>query len=200
MGDLAHRGFVPAKGWFGIAGIQAGDRTFADQVTGLLPHFQVEQGEPFTTALDLGCAEGLVAAYLTRERGFRYVQGIEAVARPVAVAHAVCAGLPVTITHANGNDLRSMVMSELGPLLQSYDLVLALSILHKLRDPNEALRCCAMLAGRRLIVRTPKPVICDKRSEYVEIDVRGILVSQMGLRLVAEPAGPRGEWQGVFVR
>jgi SAM-dependent methyltransferase len=198
MSDLNARGRVRAKGWFHIPGIQNGDRTFDDQMTGLREHVQVAAGS-YSTALDLGCAEGLVAAHLARERGFKYVQGIEVIPRAVNVARAVCAGLPVTITQADGNHLRQMVMSEHSDILQSYDLVLALSILHKFADPNEALRCCAMLAWKRLIVRTPKPVISDRRSNFIEIDVQRVC-QEMGLRLWAEPPGPKGEWQGVFDR
>jgi hypothetical protein len=77
------------------------------------------------------------------------------------------------------------------------DVVLALSIVQKLRHPADFLRECARIARKVIALRLPKPIITDKRSDWVPCDVVAVL-AQAGWKIFHEAPGPRGEWVGLF--
>lgn len=130
------------KGWFSIDGVQTGDRTLEQQMTGLQEALQACRGK---RVLDLGAAEGLIAREFARA-GALEVVGIECNEESATVAEKQCRGLPVQIVTANLNNYR---------LRGRFDIVLALAILHKLKDPAGTVDAIAARAPGLVVVRLP---------------------------------------------
>lgn len=136
-------------GWFQIRKMQEGDRSLDEQMLGLGPALEAAKGK---SVLDLGCAEGMIS----REFGAvaSSVLGIEMLADHVAVARVVCKRMP----HVK------FIQAELGgwiadhPDPEKFDIVLALSIAHKLRDPCVLLRFAARSCKEMLVFRGPGKV------------------------------------------
>jgi hypothetical protein len=88
-------------------------------------------------------------------------------------------------------------LASLPDLRPSYDIVLCLAVLQKMAQPDALLdfaieRCHAWLA-----IRVPGAVICDKRSQYRPVNVRGH-VESAGFNLIGASTG--GPWVGLFRR
>ncbi len=177
------------KGWFIIPNIQDGDRTIDEQALGL-------EGYDFTgkTVLDLGCAEGLISAYVLMHDA-TLVHGCEIVDHHVALATRLFKGKKAQFFKMDLNNFQAMHKQP--PMLPRYDVVLMLAIAHKLKDPAAFIEYAATLADS-LIIRLPARILSDKRSGFKAIDVP--LLLSHDFELVAEPDGPRGEWMGIFER
>ena len=136
------------KGWFRIPGIRPdGDRTLEEQMIGLAPALEEARGK---TVLDLGCAEGLIAREFARAGASRVV-GIEMLASHLEVARAVCKDVPqVRFICAHLGDFIAARES-----IRTFDIVLALGIIHKLRDPEVPLRFAAQSAASLMLFRAP---------------------------------------------
>lgn len=129
-------------GWFDIPGVQTGARTLADQMRGLEAAVTAAKGK---RVLDLGCAEGLIGREFKRA-GAREVVGIEC--NPdIAAAGARQCGADVKIIVGNIGHIEMPA----GP----WDVVLALAILHKLKDPARAVRQIAACKPGLVVVRLP---------------------------------------------
>lgn len=144
------------KGWFVIPGVQAGDRTLEDQRRGLEAAIAEVQnaraaGTPLSV-LDLGCAEGLLGREFVLA-GADQVVGVELVREHVIVACQVCKDVmpPLELVHSGIAEF-AIVEQKREPF-RRFDLVLALSVCHKLRDPSVGLRYAARAARRLLCFR-----------------------------------------------
>jgi SAM-dependent methyltransferase len=174
-------------GWFVIEGVQEGSRTLEQQVTGL-DGLDVSAD----SVLELGCAEGLMSRWLVK-RGARRVVGVDSRADHIAVARVQCAGVPV--------ELRTMNLDNELPMAK-YDTVLALAVLHKLRDPAFVAAHIATIAARQIVLRLPPataPVVVDERSGNKRIDVEAPLLRR-GWRRVQVTRGPFDEWTAFYAR
>jgi trans-aconitate methyltransferase len=181
-------------GWFSLPG-WGGDRTPAEQLEGLEALAEQAAGR---TVLDLGCAEGAITRHFVTAWGAAFAHGLSIRPPEVRKARELCAGLPAKFWIC---DLRHWdEWLELHPqlLLPRYDIVLALSIAHKMRDPHAFFEQAAARAGTWLAVRLPARVHRDPRSGRVPIKPAAQLRGEFAL--VAEPATCRDEWLGIFRR
>lgn len=178
--------------WFGQT------RTIEQQMTGLNP--LMRKAGPGISVLDVGCAEGAISHAMALQGC--HVMGIEIVPEYVTRARSVARvnGLPCRFERADANDW-------VPPDGQTYDVVLLLGVLHKLRDPSMAARRLAACARQAVVVRLPPaggPVITDPRSGNEPHNIEQAL-ALAGFRLafvtdgpVAEAGAP--EWCGYFAR
>lgn len=144
------------RGWFQVPGIRdVGDRTIAEQLIGLEGALAQCRGN---TVLDLGCAEGCIAAEFAKA-GAASVVGIEALSTHIEVAEKIRAALPPDVARVitfQVADLRDVILqARADGAVRRYDIVLALGIIHKLRDPEQALRFAADSADHLLCLRGP---------------------------------------------
>ena len=174
-----------SKGWF-VVGDRDGARTLREQMYGLQPAIdEVHQG---MTVLDLGCAEGLIAMEFAKAGAT--VRGIEYNPDLAAMARELTRAVPkVTIDE---RDLRDEIAA---PERRRYDVVLALAILHKLRNIEAAILYCAAVARSLVIVRLPLGSTGKIRCKYepeVVADLRATM-DKCGFDLERDELGPRTE-------
>ncbi|MGE3932359.1 MAG: class I SAM-dependent methyltransferase [Rhodospirillaceae bacterium] len=195
------------KGWF-ITKDRDGDRTVNEQLSGLEP--VLERAAQGADVLDLGCAEGLISKVL-HDAGAQWVLGLDVRAEAVRWANkrlAVTGKLAFVCADLNrpqewGNDsVRSIEFGSVG----GYDIVLALSIAHKLDDPAAFLTRAAACARDWLVIRLPGPVIdrvgagaAHKRDLAAPVDVP-ILMRDLGFTPLRECEHPRREWTWIYQR
>jgi len=178
------------KGWFKIDGVQDGDRTIDDQLKGLGPALAAARGK---TVLDLGCAEGLIShAFI--QAGAHSVHGIDSQAESLAVARKTYRDLErYLFEQCNLNDGVPAPGKK-----REYEIVLALAILHKLRQPFALLaEVCRFNQPELLVIRLPGPVIVDARSDHAPHDVPAFL-ARRGYVMTREERGHFDEWMGYF--
>ena len=177
------------KGWFTV-GSRQGDRTLDQQLVGLDRLFAAVPGQ---TVLDLGCAEGLISLECAR-RGALAVQGVEIRADHVAAGRKLIGDLPVTLDAGDLNTWRPT---------KTYGIVLALALLHKLRNPSAACAAFCVDAANLMVIRTPpKPdpwVIVDSRSGNRPHDI-GRVMRGSGFTLAEQLTGTFGEVIGYWER
>ena len=188
------------KGWFEIPGVQEGERTLAEAVEGLELIGDHLKGK---TVLDLGCAEGLIGLWCL-ERGAASVYGLDAIPEFIRTGRRLASELGEKRIESHFWN----VDSEIDPPIpvKSYDIVLALSIIHKLTDPELFLRRIKKLAKRWIIVRAPGRDIkvrdIDTR-EWYRLDIKSRLAAgyteeQFGL--VEQTPRAKVPWAGTFKR
>lgn len=161
---MAHAPQKQLKGWFNTPG-RPGDRTFDQQLLGLDQLFAECKGK---TCLDVGAAEGLISIELAR-RGALAVHGVEVVAEHVKVGRSLVGDLPVTLEASDANTWQPR---------RQYDIVIALALLHKLRDPSGAARRLANACKDLMVLRLPPAtghMIVDGRSGCVPHDVAAVM-------------------------
>ena len=161
---MAHASQKQLKGWFNTPG-RPGDRTFDQQLLGLDQLFAECPGK---TCLDVGAAEGLISIELAR-RGAVAVHGLEVVANHVKVGRALIGDLPVTLEAADVNTWQPR---------RQYDIVLALAVLHKLKDPSSAARRLAGACKDLMVLRLPPEMghlIIDGRSGCKPHDIAAVM-------------------------
>lgn len=136
------------KGWFKVPGIRpAGDRTLEEQMMGLGPALEEAKGK---SVLDLGCAEGLISREFAKA-GAASILGIELLESHLEVARIVCKKWPhITFRQAHLDDYIAEQVE-----IRQYDIVLALGIIHKLRDPGIPLEFAARSARDLMLFRAP---------------------------------------------
>lgn len=136
------------KGWLSVPGIRENaDRTLEEQTHGLEQALSEAEG---STVLDLGCAEGLIGREFAK-RGAARVLGLELLKDHLAVAKVACADCPqMEFRQANLFYYSQAVEPE------PYDIVLALSVIHKVPNPETLLRWAAKCARKTLLLRAPK--------------------------------------------
>lgn len=177
------------KRWFNV-GADKGDRTIDQQLIGLDRLFATVPGK---SVLDLGCAEGLISIELAR-RGALAVQGVEIRADHVAVGRKLVGDLPVALTAADLNTWQPTI---------SYDIVIALALLHKLKNPSAACAAFCEASSGLVVIRTPPKVdpwvIVDERSGNKPHDIGKVLRAN-GFALSEQLAGTFGEVIGYWER
>lgn len=178
---------VKAGAWFG------GDRTLDEQLLGLE---SVLAGAAGKTVIDFGCAEGFIA-HRFHCAGAARVDGCEMLIDRVEEARRINDGYRGTFFACDLDAFERVYVVNRPPLLFLYDVVLVLSIAHKLTAPDVFLSRLARMTAETMVVRLPSRVLKDKRSGDRAIDIPHFL-SRRALDLVAEPSTCRGEWMGVF--
>lgn len=170
--------------WFG------GDRTVEQQLMGLDWLWANCKGR---TVLDAGCAEGVITVKCA-QAGAIAVHGIELVPDRVKWANKLRGDLPATFEVGDMETWRPR---------RQYGIVLALAILHKLKDPGACAAALANAARHAIMVRLPPvgaPTIIDRRSGFVPHRI-GEVIEACGLTLVNQSNdGPYGEWVGLWTR
>lgn len=136
------------KGWFRVPG-QEGDRSVQEQMRGLGPALLASKGK---TVLDLGAAEGAIALEFAKAGAARVV-AIEREVQFCAVARKLCEGYNVEVINAHLDP-----WIEEHPEPEQFDVVLALSVAHKLYDPAKLLSFAARSAKEMVAFRGPGKV------------------------------------------
>lgn len=142
------------------------------------------------TVLDLGCAEGLIAAEMAKAGAAR-VEACDNNDEFVRTAmQQEYEHRNLTVHWANLND--GMPAWAAG----GYDIVLALAIIHKLRQPAERLAEAAKLARSLLVIRLPihavNGVFSAKHRPDQICDTVAVM-TRCGFDLERMEPGPRGE-------
>lgn len=172
---------MKTHGWF-YTPDRPGDRTLAMQLEGLEPLLQEVQGK---TVLDVGTAEGLIAMECAK-RGAVYVRGVEIVPGHIEIANKLKAALPCSFEVADANAFEPD---------ETFDVVMLLAVLHKLRDPSAACLRFARAARDLCVIRlspTGSDVIEDARSSFVPHDIGAVMRTQ-GFVVERRERGPLGE-------
>lgn len=177
------------KGWFRIPGVQDGDRDVATQLKGLAPALAAARGK---NVLDLGSAEGMISREFAIA-GARRVFGVEIIAEHVRAAEALCRKFPQCQFLAS--DVMNWIAElEHRGLMPRFDIVLALAVYHKVRDPARMVAFSADVADELLVVRlpgggTPEGVYSHSRPGNERVDVAKICASR-GFVLERVERGP----------
>jgi len=194
------KGDPAGKGWFHIDGLQIGDRLLLEQVAGLEWFTDHRDRIAGAWILDIGCAEGLIGMELLALAGDGgALHGLELVESRVKVARDLARGRGFDRATFEVHDAETF--SSWYPVRSGarFDVVLALAIAHKLRDPGAFLRAAAAVCEQFLAVRTPAPIITDRRSSFEPFDVPAIMLDA-GMKQIAGGHYTRGEWTGIFER
>lgn len=177
------------KGWFQTAN-RLGDRTLEQQMMGLTELFLEIEGK---SVLDIGCAEGLISLEASKA-GAAWVEGVEIVPGHVALARQLAADNPrVLFTEADANKYTPS---------STFDIVLLLAILHKLRDPYEA---CVLFASASIdlcVIRLPPenaPFVRDHRTGFRTFDINEAML-RSGFELERVTRAHLNEWVGYYRR
>jgi len=175
------------KGWFKLPGIRDGDRSIEEQLLGLDLALAQAAGK---TVLDLGCAEGAISREFAKA-GATLVVGIELLETHLKFARKVCKGLPVEFIRANIMDH----IEKVGEINQRFDIVLALSIIHKMDDPAIPLRFAARSCRDLLLYRASKHAVDGvTRSKHTHVlcDAHAVLREE-GFEQLQSMKAVRGE-------
>ena len=178
------------KGWF-VTPVRDGDRTLAQQMTGLTPLLSMVEGK---TVLDVGCAEGLIALEVA-QAGAALVDGIEIVHSHVGHARQFATQRGLENVRFHGADANEWNPS------RRYDVVLLLAVLHKLRNPSERAGVFADWANEWVVIRLPPSgaVIVDERSKNEPHDIARVM-KRAGFYMAIETVGPFDEWLAYYRR
>lgn len=186
------------KGWFRIDGVQNGDRTAEEQLLGLETIAAEFAG---ARVLDIGCAEGLIGRHCVDAWGAALVHGVTLPAYEIEEARRQCAGRPMEFFCA---DLRSPSACQLleARLLPSYEVVLLLSVLHKVRAPMRLLEWALRFASRTVVIRLPAPIIDMERCRPGVHPVGPWMAERFDLigepTTCIEPVSGKPEWMGIY--
>lgn len=178
------------KGWFSTSN-RIGDRTLDQQMLGLTPLLKEVNNK---TVLDLGCAEGLISLEMI-DHGAISVHGVEIVPGHVELAKSISKPFADQCTFEVG-DCNTYIPDK------DYDVVLALALLHKLRDPTAACMRFANRCRQLMVIRMPPaaaPFISDSRSGNVPHDISGTM-KKMSFRLDTVTRSYLNEWCGYYRR
>lgn len=179
-------------GWFAIPGKQDGARTLKQQLKGLAPALAAAAGK---TVCDLGCAEGLIALEFAKA-GARSVYACDYNAGMIETARALQPFASRASVRFEVKTLEQLIAEEIESDVDwRYDIVLALAILHKLRDPVRALAFLARVCGELAVIRLPKGSTGAFETKWygTRCDVNRELTAH-GLALDQQLPGPDGEW------
>lgn len=181
---------VDRHGWFEIPGVQSGERHLKERIRGLTPLLSATRGG---SVLDLGCAEGMIGKWLFEACGAASYLGLDKHEPYLETAREVFADDPRAQFAACDFD-QFDEWRETYPLRESYDVVLALNIIHKLARPAHFLEQISKLAGRVLAIAVPAEVINDARSGNAPVDPVALL--RRNFQLVSRFEGARHPRKG----
>ena len=176
------------KPWFVMEG--RGDRTLAQQMQGLDLLLESVNGK---TVLDVGCAEGLIDFELIKA-GAVAVHGVENRPQAVKDANALRGRLACTFEQGDANTWHPK---------RSYNVLLLLAILHKLREPDAACLRFIKYASDMVVIRLPpnhlNPCVLDGRSGG-KLFMLSDHLSRAGFGIKRVEHGYLGEWIGYYTR
>lgn len=140
-------GVDTSKGWFVIPGFRngKGDRTLTEQMSGLESALAEAKDR---TVLDLGCAEALISIEFAKA-GAKRVTGVEMLEHHLKVAREIAKPYPIELHQGKIESFKP-------DSFEQHDIVLALSVLHKLQDCGLGLRLAAGWARSLLVIRFPQ--------------------------------------------
>ena len=172
-------------GWFQIKGITTGPRTVAEQMKGLSPALHEARGK---SVLDLGSAEGCIAIEFAKF-GAQPVDGVEF--NPELLEIAQTLSKDVAGVRIIGGDLNDALPPT---LLAQYDIVLALAIAHKMREPSTPLRQWCAAARHLVVIRLPGGSTGAFKSKFSNgvCDTNQVM-PECGFELEETLPGPRDE-------
>lgn len=186
---------VEGKGWFQIGGEHTGHVPLERQIAGIR-HWLRPIDQPCYTLLDLGCAEGLIANWAVQAGYCDVAVGIEGDARKINRARETRAAPGVHMIHGNFNETPITKILSDNKFTSTFEVVLALAIAHKLKDPLSFLNEAASIAQRRMIVRLPfGHELCEK----MQIGDLDLLVSFSGYPGF-EDFDKSQAWTGLYLR
>lgn len=167
---------------------QLGDRTVDEQIRGLHWALQECKGR---TVLDIGCAEGLIAFEFAKA-GASHVHGIEIVRDHIQIAYRLRdkAGLSKAVTFEVAD------LAALPAPTKQYDIVLALAVVHKLKDPAIGVRYCAAACRDLFVIRMSKGAKQNTTIKSKRYAASCNVTEEMrraGFKLERIEAGPREE-------
>lgn len=177
---------IRRRGWFVIPE-QLGDRTLDEQMLGLKPALMECGGR---TVLDIGCAEGLIGFEFAKA-GAAHVHGIEVVQDHIQTAYRLREKLKLT----KAVTFEVADLGELPAPTKQYDIVLALGVAHKLKEPAVGIRWAAKASRDLVVIRfsagTVDTVLRSKRYSG-KCDVNAEM-KKAGFTVERTEAGPRDE-------
>ena len=178
------------KPWFTVGNVP-GDRTLAQQMVGL---DRLMKAVPGKTVLDCGCAQGLISIEMARA-GAKYVHGVE-ILQPFVHTAWQQAGEMENIGFERG-DMNAWQAP------WQFDVVTALAILQKLRDPCAVASMLADTAREMIVIRTPPGkdpwTLPPERGRTVPHNIGAVLRGR-GWKLSEQLAGTFGEVIGYWER
>lgn len=136
------------------------------------------------TVLDLGCAEGLIG-YQFLKAGAADVLGLDGLEAHIAVGRKHCPGVRFKVRDLN---------VQKPPSAASFDIVLALAILHKLSDPARGARYCTHSARSLVVIRLPigSVGVIEGKHTKVGCNLLEVMTAER-FCLTDTRQGPRGE-------
>jgi 2-polyprenyl-3-methyl-5-hydroxy-6-metoxy-1,4-benzoquinol methylase len=168
---------VDRHGWFDIPGVQTGERKLKERIRGLTPLLAVARGG---SVLDLGCAEGMIGKWLMEAGGAVSLLGLDKHAPFLETAREVFAeDRRATFAACDFDQFEEW--RALNPLQETYDVVLALNIIHKLARPAQFLGEISRLTRGMLAIALPADVINDARSGNMPVDPVSMLRGKFAL-------------------
>jgi 2-polyprenyl-3-methyl-5-hydroxy-6-metoxy-1,4-benzoquinol methylase len=171
-----------SKNWFKINN-EIGDRNVEDSKVGLDYFLDKSKNK---TVIDLGCAEGLVSHWFLKECQCKSVHGYELEPHRVKSANIFFSGFEENKYNFESFDLNQTDVLNLP--FKKYDIVIALAITQKLKDPFKFLNFVDVITKEYLAIRLPEKL--EK-----EIDLRNKFKEKYSLEyfhpgIKGEPIGP----------
>jgi len=166
------------------------------QLAGLAPLFERCQDK---SVLDLGCAEGVISHLLVKH-GAANAHGVDIIPEYIKMANKWAGGnIPWALDPERRKPPKNFVF-EVQDLntwqpIGTYDIVLALASLHKVRNPSEACERYADAAKELMVIRVPPgngEMIVDQRSGMVPHDL-GRIMRAKGFKLLRSEVGTFNE-------
>lgn len=180
----------PIKPWFAVDG-KPGDRTLAQQMVGL---DRLMKAVPGKTVLDCGCAQGLISLEMARA-GASLVHGVE-ILQPFVDTAWQQAGELENVSFERGD-------MNVWQAPWQFDIVVALALLQKLRDPCAVASMLADTARELIVIRTPPGkdpwTLPPERGRKVPHNI-GAALRARGWELSEQLAGTFGEVIGYWER
>ena len=181
------------KGWFKIAGVQDGDRTLEMQLTGLELLLENVAGK---TVLDLGCAEGLISKHVI-DRGAAQVDGLSIVESEIDMARKLTVGLPAQFHVVDLRAWNKWLEANPRRLRPRYDVVLMLSVIHKMKIIAPFVELALTFADDWLALRA-NDVVVDPRSGNIPYQLDERVRREFDLKF--KGPGPHGEQVSIWRR
>lgn len=174
--------------WF-VVDEREGRRTLAEQMIGLDGALAECAGK---TVCDYGCAEGLIAIEFAKA-GAASVYGCDYNAPMIETARQLAAAGPKPHPRFEHVDLHDVMRGDSGEA-RGYDIVLALAIVHKLRDPAVGVEFIADSCRDLAVFRLPLGSVGHIQGKHSrqECDVPRVMRGR-GFVLERSVPGPRKE-------